>query len=188
MSNWVECLIDSVRVSLTNQDRIVVLKDKHSERYLPIWVGLYEAESITIALQKISVARPLTHDLIISLLNALDVKLISMEITSLESDTYYANLVIEQNGELKYIDCRPSDALALVTRSEAPIYVDEEVMLRAAIRPEDVTPVEQLEESDEQKPTRDLSVFENFLDQLDKKQPGRDEDEKPGDQPEKPAS
>ena len=66
MGKMIECQIDSVRVSLTNQDRIIVLKDKTSERYVPIWIGLFEAESITLALQNVAVARPLTHDLLLS--------------------------------------------------------------------------------------------------------------------------
>ena len=104
MKKMRECLISSVRVSLINQDRIVVLKEKESERYLPIWIGLYEFEAITIVLHKIETARPLTHDLMKNLFSVLDTRLISVEITALESDTFYANLVIEQGGEQKRVD------------------------------------------------------------------------------------
>ena len=69
MGKMIECAIDSVRVSLTNQDRVIVLKDKDDERYVPIWIGLFEAESITVALQNIAVARPLTHDLMLDMLH-----------------------------------------------------------------------------------------------------------------------
>jgi len=136
----IECIIDSIRVSLTNQDRITVLKEKDSERYLPIWMGVPETDSITIALQGITIARPLTHDLLISIMNALDIHLESCEITKLENDTFYANLILEQNGIRKIIDSRPSDAIALAIRAKAPIFVDEDVLDTAGIRPEDVLP------------------------------------------------
>jgi bifunctional DNase/RNase len=183
MSKMRECVINSVRVSLVNQDRIVVLKDKEDELYLPIWIGLFEFESITIALQKIEVARPLTHDLMKNLISSLDARLISVEITALESDTYYANLVLEQGGAQKRIDCRPSDAIALVVRTDIPIFVDEDVLDRAGIRPEPETPEETEEGSASTELPGDLSVFEDFLDQLGKKKPGKSEGEDEEDKP-----
>ena len=183
MSKMRECVINSVRVSLVNQDRIVVLKDKEDELYLPIWIGLFEFESITIALQKIEVARPLTHDLMKNLISSLDARLISVEITALESDTYYANLVLEQGGAQKRIDCRPSDAIALVVRTDIPIFVDEDVLDRAGIRPEPETPEETEEGSSSTELPGDLSVFEDFLDQLGKKKPGKSEGEDEEDKP-----
>ena len=172
-----ECVINSVRVSLINQDRIVVLKDKEDELYLPIWIGLFEFESITIALQKIETARPLTHDLMKNLISSLDARLIAVEITTLESDTYYANLIIEQNGVQKRIDCRPSDAIALVVRTGVPIFVDEDVLERAGIRPEPETSEELDEGSESAELPGDLSVFEDFFDQLNKQKPEKSEDE-----------
>ena len=82
MSRMVEVVIDSVRVSLTNQQRIVVLRENNSERYLPIWIGPYEAEAITIALQEVEVARPQTHDLLKNVLKSLNARLIRVEILS----------------------------------------------------------------------------------------------------------
>ena len=177
MGKMRECVINSVRVSLINQDRIVVLKDKEDELYLPIWIGLFEFESITIALQKIEVARPLTHDLMKNLISSLDARLISVEITALESDTYYANLIIEQHGAQKRIDSRPSDAIALVVRTGVPIFVDEEVLERAGIRPEPETSEEIEEGTESTELPGDLSVFEDFLDQLGKQKPEKSEDE-----------
>ncbi len=177
MGKMRECVINSVRVSLINQDRIVVLKDKEDELYLPIWIGLFEFESITIALQKIEVARPLTHDLMKNLISSLDARLISVEITALESDTYYANLIIEQHGAQKRIDSRPSDAIALVVRTGVPIFVDEEVLERAGIRPEPETSEEIEEGTESTELPGDLSVFEDFLDQLGKQKPEKTEDE-----------
>lgn len=177
MGKMRECVINSVRVSLINQDRIVVLKDKEDDLYLPIWIGLFEFESITIALQKIETARPLTHDLMKNLISSLDARLIAVEITALESDTYYANLIIEQNGVQKRIDCRPSDAIALVVRTGVPIFVDEDVLERAGIRPEPETSEELDEGSESAELPGDLSVFEDFFDQLNKQKPEKSEDE-----------
>ncbi|MGB4595507.1 MAG: bifunctional nuclease family protein [Anaerolineaceae bacterium] len=165
----IECFIESVRVSLTNQDRIVVLKDQQSTRYLPIWIGIYESEAITIALQSIVVARPLTHDLLKSVIEILDGKLIGMEITAIENETFYSNLIIETSGVRKHVDCRPSDALALVVRCQVPIYVDEEVFERAGIFPEDFTVLAEPDAEERTDVKLDLSAFDDFLSELGKK-------------------
>ncbi len=184
MGKMIECLIDSVRVSLTNQDRVIVLKDKNSERYVPIWIGLFEAESITIALQNIAVARPLTHDLILSILNKLGARLLRVEITGLITDTYYANIIIETD-KIIHIDCRPSDALALVVRTGAPIYVDEEILDEVGIKPEDVLSLEPEGENEDLEIPGDLSVFESFLDEIEGGNPSEDKPDK-GPDPENP--
>lgn len=167
MGKMIECQIDSVRVSLTNQDRIIVLKDKTSERYVPIWIGLFEAESITIALQNIAVARPLTHDLVLALLHQLGARLLRVEVTGLVSETYYANIVIETDKTF-FIDCRPSDALALVVRTGAPVFVDEEILNEVGIMPEDIMIYDNDEPMEELEEPGDLSVFEDFFDDLQK--------------------
>jgi uncharacterized protein len=111
MSRMVEVVIDSVRVSLTNQQRIVVLRESNVERYLPIWIGPYEAEAITIALQEIEVARPQTHDLLKNLMQSINARLLRVEVIALREDVFFGNLVIELNdGQVLNIDCRPSDA------------------------------------------------------------------------------
>lgn len=181
MSKMISCIIDSVRVSLTNQQRVVVLKQEDNERYLPIWIGLYEAEAITISLQHIEVARPQTHDLISSILKHLESKLLFVEITALREDVFFANLVIEQNETRKFIDCRPSDALALATRLDVPIYVSEDVLTAAGIEPErDIRDQEQVSGSPPEVSDEDLSIFTDFLDTLGKDQskgdlPGEDD-------------
>jgi len=167
MGKMIECAIDSVRVSLTNQDRVIVLKDKDDERYVPIWIGLFEAESITIALQNIAVARPLTHDLMLDMLHKMGGRLLRVEITGLVSETYYANLVVQTDKEVS-IDCRPSDALALVVRTGAPIFVDEEILNEVGIQPEDAIYLEpENEEEEEYDLPGNLSVFEDFLGKID---------------------
>ncbi len=184
MSKMVEVVIDSVRVSLTNQQRIVVLREANVERYLPIWIGPYEAEAITIALQEIEVARPQTHDLIKNILQSLNARLLRVEVVTLREDVFYGNLVIQiSNGEVINVDCRPSDALALSVRAHVPILIAREVLDAAGVVPEQDLESDAAASADEI-PSRGklvddgeerLSVFEDFLKKL--------EGDKPGDQP-----
>ena len=191
MPKMIEVVIDSVRVSLTNQQRIVVLREKGAERYLPIWIGPFEAEAITVALQEIEVARPQTHDLLKNILNIMDARLVRVEVISLREDVFYGNLVLETNGRMLNIDCRPSDALALAVRAHVPILAANEVIDSAGVIPEkDVaekpappanlppSPSPAEEDSEER-----LSVFEDFLEKLDFDQGSKpsEGDEKPDD-------
>jgi uncharacterized protein len=174
MPRMVEVIIDSVRVSLTNQQRIVILQEVDAERYLPIWIGPYEAEAITIALQEIEVARPQTHDLLKNMLQALNGRLIRVEVHNLREDVFYGNLVIEVNDRTINLDSRPSDALALAVRAHVPILVSSEVLDLAGIVPEQDT---QLHTGPTQPSTDQvtdkiineerLSVFEDFLEKFD---------------------
>lgn len=132
----VEVTIDSVRVSLMSQHRIVVLKDVDATRYLPIWIGPFEADAITIELQNVEVARPLTHDLLKSTIEKLGAEVVQVAITELRNDTFYAEIGLLSNGRRMQIDSRPSDAIALAVRSRVPVYVAEDVMEQAAIMPE----------------------------------------------------
>ncbi|MCB2209476.1 bifunctional nuclease family protein [bacterium] len=174
----IEVEIDSVRVSLTNQQRIVILKEKDQERFLPIWIGLYEAEAITIALQEIQVARPQTHDLLKTLIQNLNGRLIQVEVVSLSDDVFYGSLILEVNGEQKQVDCRPSDALALAARTQVPILISEDVMRQAAIIPEEDIYDDDLGDagSEEELEDQDLDVFENFLQNYDIGDPDTDID------------
>ena len=175
-TNYVEVVIDSIRVSLMSQQRIVILREKDAERYLPIWIGPYEAEAITIALQGTEVSRPLTHDLLVSVFRTLNARLIRVEVNSLKDQVYYGNIVAEINGETIDVDSRPSDALALAVRAHIPILVEEDVMEDAGIIPEDNLESdvvltrrerEQLEVEEEPGTEERLSVFEDFLEGLD---------------------
>jgi uncharacterized protein len=178
MPSFIEVTIDSVRVSLTNQQRIVILREVNAERYLPIWIGPYEAESITIALQEIEVARPQTHDLIKTTLQTLNAQLLRVEVTSLRNDVFFGNLVVEVDEKVLNIDSRPSDALALAIRMHAPIWVEREVMLSAGIVPEqdlsssEPSPSASTADADKTVPIEEisedrLSVFEDFLQNID---------------------
>jgi uncharacterized protein len=175
MTRMVEVVIDSVRVSLTNQQRIVVLREVNNERYLPIWIGPYEAEAITIALQEIEVARPQTHDLLKNILTTLNARLLRIEIVSLREDVFYGNLVVEVEGRTVYVDSRPSDALALAARARVPILVSREVMDSAGVIPEEdlqnqrpATSARAVgDEPEVEGASERLSVFEDFLQNLD---------------------
>lgn len=174
MSDMVEVVIDSIRVSLMSQQRIVILREQNAERYLPIWIGVYEAESITIALQEVEVARPLTHDLLTSIFRQLDAHILRVEVVALRDDTYFGNIVVEKNGDLMNIDSRPSDALAVAVRAHVPILVARSVMDSAGIIPEEDL---QEEPSSQEGSTTEavsseegedrLSVFQDFLEKLD---------------------
>ncbi len=165
----VEVTIDSVRVSLMSQHRIVVLKDMQAARYLPIWIGPFEADAITIELQGVEVARPLTHDLLKSLISKLGAEVEQVAITDLKSDTFYAQITLKIDGRRMEIDSRPSDAIALAVRTRVSVYVSDEVMEQAAIAPEeDLEAGVPPEASDETRVGGDPpEAFREFLEGLD---------------------
>ena len=179
MSNMIEVVIDSIRVSLMSQQRVVILREVNSDRYLPIMVGIYEAEHLTLALQDVEVARPLTYDLFVNILDTLDAEVTHVEVVSLNEETYFGNIVISVNGTLHNIDSRPSDAMNLAIRMGAPIFVADKVLEEAGLLPE-----EDLAETppDEELDSERLSVFENYLDQIDPESPeeesGEDENDR----------
>ena len=137
MSDMVEVVIDSVRVSLMSPQRLVVLRQLDADRFLPIWVGPYEAEAITVALQEIEMIRPLTHDLLKNIFTTFNTRIMRVEIVSLREDIYYGNIIAESDtGQRIIIDSRPSDAIALAVRAHVPILVSPDVMTTAGIIPE----------------------------------------------------
>ena len=112
---------------------IVVLKDVRSDTVMPIWVGIFEANAIAIEIEKVSAARPMTHDLTRNLMRYMNGQLDKVVITELRDDTFFAVLWIRQNGEMMTLDARPSDAIALALRSDCPIFVSEQVMQSAKL-------------------------------------------------------
>ncbi len=161
----IEVVIDSIRVSLMSQHRIVILKDMMSDRYLPIWIGPCEADAITIELQEMPPQRPLTHDLLKNVIGELGGKVVHILISDLRNDVYYARVVVELNGKQVEIDSRPSDAIALAVRSKTPIFVNDMVMDRGAIEPED--DVEREGELESEVADDRLSAFKDFVNSLD---------------------
>ena len=173
MTDMIEVVIDSVRVSLMSPQRVVVLRQVDAERFVPIWVGPYEAEAITVALQEIEMARPLTHDLLKNLFGVFNARIKRVEIVALREEIFFGNIVAEVNDEELNIDSRPSDAVALAVRAHVPIFVHKTVLDEAGITPEMDIQAEGTEGStasaqvpDEETNER-LSIFEDFIDQLD---------------------
>jgi len=157
----IEVKIAGIQVSLTSPHRVVLLKEVGAERYLPIWIGPYEAEAINIKLQNIEVGRPLTHDLLKNVIETLGGVVERVIVTELREDTFYARIIVSLDGRTVDIDSRPSDAMALAVRVGAPIYVAEEVMDEAGIVPErDLT-------EGEEGGGEEGSAFDEFLGTLD---------------------
>ncbi len=121
---------------MTNQP-VVILKDVENKRFLPIWIGQFEATSILMELQGVKSTRPLTHDLMRSIFESLDIKLKKVVINNIEDGTFFARIHVESNSEELDLDAKPSDAIALAVRVKAPIYADEEVVEKASIISED---------------------------------------------------
>jgi len=186
MGKLVEVVIDSLRVSLTNQQRVVVLHEKETENYLPIWIGPYEAEAITIALQEVEVSRPLTHDLLKNVFSRLHGRLLRIEVAELKDDVFFAHIITELHGETIAIDSRPSDAIALAVRAHIPIFVDSEVMEKAGVHPDLETEHSEPDpDTESESPSPEsgaegrLSIFEDFLSKLDlDDQPSDEEDDR----------
>lgn len=187
MSDMIEVVIDSIRVSLMSQQRIVILREVQADRYLPIWIGVYEAEAITLSLQEVEVARPLTWDLLKNVFGILNAHVVRVEVVALKDDTFYGNIVAEVANQTLNIDSRPSDALALAVRANVPILVDRSIMDTAGITPED-----DLQEKGEAKGEKaegdagapepevgeeGLSVFEDFFEKMDLDDLDKDKDE-----------
>src|SRR5574338_473474 len=152
MANMIEVTIDSVRVSLMSPQRVVVLRQTDAERYLPIWVGPYEAEAITVALQEIEMVRPLTHDLLKNVFNSFNARITRVEIVTLREDIFYGNIVAEVDGREVNVDSRPSDAIALSVRAHVPILVHHSVMEEAGIIPEQDVSEEESEAIEKSEP------------------------------------
>lgn len=169
-----EMVIDSIRVSLMNYQRVVILKEKDSDRYLPIWIGPAEADAIAVKLQDVSVPRPLTHDLLHSMLESLGAAVTHIVVTDLNNDTFYAKIIIKNNGSDIEVDSRPSDAIALAVRTKVPIFAHEGVLEKAGVMLDKETgrPIDEEGNEREEKPMdvgeiERLSAFKDFIQTLD---------------------
>jgi len=172
----IEMSIDSIRVSLMNYQRVVILKEKVADRYLPIWIGPGEADAIAVKLQGVSVPRPLTHDLLRLVIDALGASVNSVIVSDLKNDTFYAKIILSIDGGELEVDSRPSDALALAVRGETPIYVEETVLDKAGILLDKETGKPIVEEGGgvegkgrdvSEEEMRRMSAFRDFIDTLD---------------------
>jgi len=147
----IEVRISGVAIDPITKGFVVILKDEIKNRWLPIWVGPYEAKMISLALEEIKPKRPLPHDLMKNMLNVLDVVVNRIVICNLEKDTYFARISLTRENKVEEIDARPSDAIALALRTNAPIYVTEEILKKAStgkitIENENEIKIEQLKE------------------------------------------
>ena len=171
----IETVVESIRVSLVTQHRVVILKEVEGERHLPIWIGSYEAEAIAMELQGVTASRPLPYDLMRTIIDDMGGSVDRIVVTDLSDDVFYARIIVRQDNREVEIDSRPSDAIALAVRVRVPILVDETVMDKAGVilssdeddddaesrvtHPE----LERAEGVDEER----LSVFRDFIDTLD---------------------
>jgi len=168
--------VDSIRVSLLTQNRVVVLREVDSRRYLPIFIGPFEADAIAVALQGLEPQRPMTHDLLKSVFTELGSSIRQIVINDLRESTFFARIVVDQGSHTIEVDARPSDAIALAVRSDVPIFVEDHVFEQAS------TPYEEEEEEEDTALTSEpaseepetevsdegLSLFRDFINSLDK--------------------
>jgi uncharacterized protein len=143
----VEMVVESVRVHMLSSRHVVILKETDRERYLPIWIGPWEASAIAMKLQGLTPERPLTHDLFAATLEELGIRIDRVVISTLAEETYHARLFLEQDGKTVEVDSRPSDALALAVRSGVRIFAAEAVLDQAGLGAD--SGIEEGEEGDE---------------------------------------
>ena len=165
----VEMTIESIRVSLMNYQRVVILKEKESDRYLPIWIGPAEADAIAVRLQEVAVARPLTHDLLRSIIDSLGASVECVIVSDLSNDTFFARIMLQADGRNLEIDSRPSDAIALAVRAQVPIFAEEAVLEKAGVTLDQEGQTLESVTGDGSEPAREVSPEE-----LEKLSPFRD--------------
>ncbi|HTK12039.1 MAG TPA: bifunctional nuclease family protein [Ktedonobacteraceae bacterium] len=167
----VEMTVESVRINLTTQQRVVILKATKQERYLFIWIAHAEAYAIAVELQGTTSPRPLTHDLLKNVIGELGATIVSIVISDLIDEIFYARLVLDVSGRHVEIDSRPSDAIALAVRSKTPIYVEESVLERAGVTLEQNEEPQKssahAETSGEAEADDNLDAYRDFINSLD---------------------
>jgi len=132
----IEVAVDSIRVHMPTGQHVVILKEKGADRYLPIWIGPFEANAIALKITGVKPDRPITHDLMATTMAELGIGLNSIVVSSLADEVFYARLHLRQDGRELDVDARPSDAIALAVRLECPIFVADEVFEKAGVLPE----------------------------------------------------
>ena len=158
----IEVKIEAIRVNLIGSHRVIILKELSSERYLPIWIGQAEADSITIQLTETQVARPLTHDLVLAMIDKMGATVQHVVVNDMQNETFYAQVALKPAGGGKemMIDSRPSDAIALAVRARCPIYIETAIMDEHGHIPEDTGTASTVADED-------LGAFKDFLGSLD---------------------
>jgi uncharacterized protein len=166
----VEMTVESVRINLATQQRVVILKATKQERYLFIWIAHAEAYAIAVELQGTTSPRPLTHDLLKNIIGELGAKIVSIVISDLIDEIYYARIVLDVAGRHVEIDSRPSDAIALAVRARTSIFVEESVLDRAGValeQPEERQTTLSKSEAKEVEEADNLDAYRDFINTLD---------------------
>jgi len=168
MGDFIEMSVDSIRVHMPTHQHVVILKEKEAERYLPIWIGIHEANAIALKITGITPERPITHDLLVNVLGAVEVQVHRVVVTSLSNEVFYARILASADGRNLDIDARPSDAIAVAVRVGAPIFVADEVLDKAGVLPEKEGEGEgsaepEMSEEDEEK----LAIFREMINSMD---------------------
>jgi bifunctional DNase/RNase len=170
----VEMVVESVRVHMLSSRHVVILKETERDRYLPIWIGPWEASAIAMKLQGLTPERPLTHDLFAATLEELGARIDRVVISTLAEETYHARLYVEIDGRTIEIDSRPSDALALAVRSGVRIFANEAVLEQAGLGGDSGLDDDEgdeigaaLESTGENLVDPRLDVFRDFVNSLD---------------------
>lgn len=146
----IEMKINGLAVDNSSKMPVVILTDLEEKRFLPIWIGVYEADAILMAMEAISVPRPMTHDLIKGIMDAVEISVDRIVIHDIKNNTFFAKIHMIKDGKEYEIDSRPSDAIALALRVEAPIFVSETVIMEATIM-------------DKEKYRKEMDEFKEFL-------------------------
>jgi|TARA_Y100000996_G_C22552643_1_gene654333 hypothetical protein len=162
-----ELEIESIRVRQETQQRAVVLRVKDSNLFLPIFVGHFEVEAIRLKLMDIEVQRPMTHDLLDSIIENLGASVDKIVVSELKEDTFYAKIIVNCDGKISEIDARPSDAIALAVRTGASIFAEESVLEKAGVNIDEKDLIQSEEETVLEDEGANLSVFSDFIDSLD---------------------
>jgi len=153
-TNLIKMILEGVRIELPSNKPILLLKEENGNRYLPIWIGPYEASAIALEMSNIKTPRPMTHDLIINIINNLRISIDNIEITDIRDNTFYAIINIKNtDSKVVRVDSRPSDAIATAVRSKCDIYVAEHVLESGGLR------IQSIEE--------EVKKFKKFLDQVE---------------------
>ena len=176
-----ELEIESIRVRQETKQRAIVLRVKEADLYLPIFIGHFEVEAIRLKLMDVEVPRPMTHDLLGSVIGNLGASVQRIIVSELKNDTFFAKIVVDYNGSSIEIDSRPSDALALAVRTNAPIFAEDDVVERAGVSLDvesDESESMDAEESQTSPVAEEelerLSAYTDFIDSLDLDDLGKD--------------
>lgn len=129
----IEMKVNGLAIDSASKMPVVILTDKEETRFLPIWIGVYEADAILVSLEDIAVPRPMTHDLMKTMLETLEVQLEMVSIHEIINNTFFAKIHLIKDGKKFDLDSRPSDAIALALRLNAEIFVSEQVIMEATI-------------------------------------------------------